>query len=274
MASSARLDGVPHAGDDHGVHDALDRVLIELPEGRRGGTRAVDDRVEPRGDVRLDERRGRLGRQGDGHGTRRYDRQARCHRPLAADRLRSPCACGATDCGCARREDDRRLRGAPGRPVPANRRAGRGTAIATCGLTKRYGGARGIEDLTFSVTTGEVFGFLGPNGAGKTTTIRTLLGLLRPTAGTARILGHDVARRRRRARARTGSCRASSPSTSRSPARSCWTSSPTSAASATAPSRSLAGDSRPTCGARSASSRAGTDRRSASSRRSCTAASS
>ncbi len=77
-------------------------------------------------------------------------------------------------------------------------------AIETRGLTKRYGAARGIDDVTFSVTTGEVFGFLGPNGAGKTTTIRTLLGLLRPTAGTARILGHDVWRDGVAARARTG----------------------------------------------------------------------
>jgi len=49
--------------------------------------------------------------------------------------------------------------------------------ITTHALTKRYGSSRGIEDVTFSVRAGEVFGFLGPNGAGKTTTIRTLLGL-------------------------------------------------------------------------------------------------
>ena len=77
-------------------------------------------------------------------------------------------------------------------------------AIETRGLTKRYGAARGIDDVTFSVTTGEVFGFLGPNGAGKTTTIRTLLGLLRPTAGSARILGHDAWRDGVAARACTG----------------------------------------------------------------------
>ncbi len=77
-------------------------------------------------------------------------------------------------------------------------------AISAEGLTKRYGGARGIEDVTFGVRPGEVFGFLGPNGAGKTTTIRTLLGLLRPTAGRARILGRDVWREGVRARERTG----------------------------------------------------------------------
>ena len=77
-------------------------------------------------------------------------------------------------------------------------------AIITSGLTKRYGAARGIEDVSFEVERGEVFGFLGPNGAGKTTTIRTLLGLLRPMAGRASILGFDVWRDGVAARARTG----------------------------------------------------------------------
>ena len=58
-------------------------------------------------------------------------------------------------------------------------------------LTKRYGDARGIEDVTLTIEGGEVFGFLGPNGAGKTTTIRTLLGLLRPMGGRARVFGLD-----------------------------------------------------------------------------------
>ena len=64
--------------------------------------------------------------------------------------------------------------------------------IEAAGLTKSYGSRRGISDVTFTVEEGEVFGFLGPNGAGKTTTIRTLLGLLRPTAGRATIFGLDV----------------------------------------------------------------------------------
>lgn len=64
--------------------------------------------------------------------------------------------------------------------------------IETRGLTKYYGKIRGIEDVTFSVKKGEIFGFLGPNGAGKTTTIRTLLGYLRPTSGKASIFGLDV----------------------------------------------------------------------------------
>jgi ABC-2 type transport system ATP-binding protein len=65
------------------------------------------------------------------------------------------------------------------------------TMIATEGLTKHYGGARGIDDVTLAVEEGEIFGFLGPNGAGKTTMIRTLMGLLRPTRGRAAIAGLD-----------------------------------------------------------------------------------
>jgi ABC-2 type transport system ATP-binding protein len=66
--------------------------------------------------------------------------------------------------------------------------------IETDALTKRYGRARGIEDVSLAVEVGEVFGFLGPNGAGKTTTIRTLLDLLRPTSGSARVFGLDSRR--------------------------------------------------------------------------------
>ena len=61
-------------------------------------------------------------------------------------------------------------------------------------LTKTYGKARGVTDLTLRVPAGCCYGFIGTNGAGKSTTIRTLLGLLRPTGGTARVLGHDCAR--------------------------------------------------------------------------------
>ena len=59
-------------------------------------------------------------------------------------------------------------------------------------LTKRYGAARGVEDVTFDVHEGEVFGFLGPNGAGKTTTIRLVMDLLRPTSGRALVFGLDA----------------------------------------------------------------------------------
>lgn len=63
--------------------------------------------------------------------------------------------------------------------------------IQTEKLTKTYGQSRGIIDLNLTVEEGEVFGFLGPNGAGKSTTIRTLLDLIRPTAGRALIFGLD-----------------------------------------------------------------------------------
>jgi ABC-2 type transport system ATP-binding protein len=64
-------------------------------------------------------------------------------------------------------------------------------AIETTGLTKHYGDVEALNDLDLTVQKGEVFGFLGPNGAGKTTMIRTILDLIRPTRGTARILGMD-----------------------------------------------------------------------------------
>lgn len=58
-------------------------------------------------------------------------------------------------------------------------------------LTKNYGKSRGITDVSFNVEQGEIFGFIGPNGAGKSTTIRTLLSLIYPTSGSARIFGKD-----------------------------------------------------------------------------------
>ncbi|MDO5344794.1 MAG: ABC transporter ATP-binding protein [Lachnospiraceae bacterium] len=61
-------------------------------------------------------------------------------------------------------------------------------------LTKYYGKARGIIDLSLTVREGEFFGFIGPNGAGKSTTIRTLLGLIRPTSGQVKILGRDISK--------------------------------------------------------------------------------
>ncbi len=59
-------------------------------------------------------------------------------------------------------------------------------------LTKWYGRTRGVEDVTFSIERGEIFGYLGPNGSGKTTTIRCLMGLLRPSGGAVRVLGERV----------------------------------------------------------------------------------
>ena len=58
-------------------------------------------------------------------------------------------------------------------------------------LTKYYGKHKGIENVSFDVEQGEIFGFIGPNGAGKSTTIRTLLSLIYPTSGTATIFGKD-----------------------------------------------------------------------------------
>ncbi len=64
--------------------------------------------------------------------------------------------------------------------------------ISTKNLTKFYGKSRGVEDLNLTIKQGEIFGFIGPNGAGKSTTIRTLLGLLKPTSGSATIFGKDI----------------------------------------------------------------------------------
>src|SRR5437588_8917167 len=72
-------------------------------------------------------------------------------------------------------------------------RAGRSTidamTVSTDRLTKRYGEHLAVDGVSLSVKRGEVYGFLGPNGAGKTTTLRMILGLVRPTSGTATVLG-------------------------------------------------------------------------------------
>jgi ABC-2 type transport system ATP-binding protein len=64
--------------------------------------------------------------------------------------------------------------------------------IETNKLTKYYGKSRGIVDVDMSVAEGEIYGFIGPNGAGKSTTIRTLLGLIYPTSGSATVFGKDI----------------------------------------------------------------------------------
>lgn len=66
--------------------------------------------------------------------------------------------------------------------------------IETNNLTKYYGKAKGIEGINLKVEEGDVFGFIGPNGAGKSTTIRTLLGLITPTSGSAKIFGNECSR--------------------------------------------------------------------------------
>ena len=77
-------------------------------------------------------------------------------------------------------------------------------AIQTNNLTKYYGKARGIVNVNLAVEQGEFFGFIGPNGAGKSTTIRTLLGLLSPTSGSAKIFGWDAARQKNQILRQTG----------------------------------------------------------------------
>jgi ABC-2 type transport system ATP-binding protein len=69
---------------------------------------------------------------------------------------------------------------------------GQPVLIEISGLTKRFGSFTAVDGVSFSVARGEVLGFLGPNGAGKSTTMRMLAGFMIPTAGAARICGHDV----------------------------------------------------------------------------------
>ncbi len=79
-----------------------------------------------------------------------------------------------------------------------------GAVIATQALSKHYGSVHALVDLTLDVRPGEIFGFLGPNGAGKSTMIRTLLGYLHPTRGSATVLGMDVVADSVEIRRRTG----------------------------------------------------------------------
>ena len=77
-------------------------------------------------------------------------------------------------------------------------------AVSLHKLTKFYGKSRGIENISFDIAAGEVFGFLGPNGAGKTTAIRTLLGLIHATSGSAEILGQSALTNNPELRSRIG----------------------------------------------------------------------
>jgi ABC-2 type transport system ATP-binding protein len=76
--------------------------------------------------------------------------------------------------------------------------------IKTKNLSKRYGAQTAVDDLTIEVKAGEIFGFLGPNGAGKTTTLLMLLGLSRPTSGTAEVCGLDPLRKAREVKGLVG----------------------------------------------------------------------
>ena len=77
-------------------------------------------------------------------------------------------------------------------------------AIEVKNLTRDFGDFRAVDDLSFQVRRGEVFGFLGPNGAGKSTTIHMLTGLLQPTAGSGRVAGLDLAREVKQIRRQIG----------------------------------------------------------------------
>jgi ABC-2 type transport system ATP-binding protein len=77
-------------------------------------------------------------------------------------------------------------------------------AVAVDGLVKRYGELEAVRGISFSVRSGETYGFLGPNGAGKSTTINVLCTLVRPTAGSALVAGHDVVSERDEVRRNIG----------------------------------------------------------------------
>src|SRR5205823_7868449 len=79
-----------------------------------------------------------------------------------------------------------------------------GPAIVAQGLRKLYGTHEAVKNVNLLVQPGEIVGFLGPNGAGKTTTLKLLTGLLKPTAGTALIMGHDIQTDSRAAKATFG----------------------------------------------------------------------
>ena len=81
-----------------------------------------------------------------------------------------------------------------------------GQAISVKNLVKRYEDVTAVDDLSFSVEAGEVFGLLGPNGAGKSTTINILSGLLEPTSGSATVMGFDVQKEPGKVKERIGVC--------------------------------------------------------------------
>lgn len=77
-------------------------------------------------------------------------------------------------------------------------------AIEVHNLTKRFGAVQAVQDVSFTVPAGSIFGLLGPNGSGKSTTIRMLCGLLRPTAGSGRVLGLDIISQAEQVKVRIG----------------------------------------------------------------------
>jgi ABC-2 type transport system ATP-binding protein len=141
---------------------------------------AVDGGAQPTAEVFVDPETGRRMRvwYDRNTGRREYRPEQPADAALGAAVLDQPAASGVRQVG-------------PRVPPPTG--GGGGTTIKVTGLTKRYGETVAVEGLSFSVASGRVVGFLGPNGAGKTTTMRALLGLVRPTAGSATIEGRDYA---------------------------------------------------------------------------------
>ena len=116
--------------------------------------------------------------------------ESRAFPALASCSLRIAC-CVLRSARCGWRTADGGQRTALSVAIPPRLTSSSMAAIVLERLTKFYGKSRGVLGLDLEVAEGEVFGFLGPNGAGKTTTIRTLLDLIRPSSGSARVLGHD-----------------------------------------------------------------------------------
>ena len=79
-----------------------------------------------------------------------------------------------------------------------------GPAIVARGLTRRFGQLVAVDGVDLEIPRARIYGFLGPNGSGKSTTIRMLCGLLRPSAGTVEVLGHEMPRDAEQLRARLG----------------------------------------------------------------------
>lgn len=74
-------------------------------------------------------------------------------------------------------------------------------------LVKQYGEFRAVNDISFTIEEGKIYGFLGPNGAGKSTTMNMITGYLSPTSGTVRVNGYDIADEPEKRRVRSDTCR-------------------------------------------------------------------
>jgi len=77
-------------------------------------------------------------------------------------------------------------------------------SISTRGLSKKFGELSAVDNVSFHIKTGEIFGFLGPNGSGKSTTMKMLCGLLTPSSGSGQILGYDITRDQEKIRSHIG----------------------------------------------------------------------